>query len=797
MEKSPVSFLAGALLAFLSLGAAAMDGKHVVTVGGKMQLSTIQRNSVSSSQTINDFTVASPEFNFDGTKVVCWKNSGSKWYLSVMDVSSRTFSDLVDITATWNVVPGGERIHWPAGEWIYLERPSLTGEIWRVNSLNASQMANLFDYTNTDQRLYSFFLTADAKKGLIDINGFAWDPQKSGMYIHNFPPANGDASRAPALIFQLPNCNGALSPSASFSGRFLDGDHQDMVVYQWSASKQTYEQIPVGSREGSINSMNDIELWSGTYGWAGKIDGPRWAVNSDRWLTIHADNEMLANGTGNSVAFSWVEKASIVFTNNVTSTSGGSIFVGGGPAGCCQNIDGKWISVATGQEVDAKIKPVVDTLRISAEFGGPNPPDQAVDFTIGAAGPSNPRIVAFENAPWLTVAVQTTRAQNTVDISGLPSGYHHALVTLDGDGMATGAYVVQLKVNSAPAVSSIVITPSSALVPPNGTEQFSAKVFDQFGALMTTPVIWSVSGGGAVSTTGLFTAGAAAWNSKIFATIGSSKDSARVDIGNGCALPSGLFKELLCLEEADNFPYIYRPHGALLETQYIGSGAHLPAEGDRVVVNGTTYTWRVRRHEDGLWAAGPRNRFSAYWFLTVISSAQAQVKISARHDDDVTVWNDGAQAAVLPGWSDGASEQLTSAFTLRAGENHLFFRLNDNVGGNLFAARIVNESGSAMSGLNYYPCYNPASTGAPGSTLKIGNKASIRIISSREHIRIVPGTPGNHRIDLLNAQGQRVRAEVSQDGLEVVFDRKDMHSGVYIAQVRSGESVESVRILIR
>jgi hypothetical protein len=64
----------------------------------------------------------------------------------------------------------------------------------------------------------------------------------------------------------------------------------------------------------------------------------------------------------------------------------------------------------------------------------------------------------------------------------------------------------------APTLASISVLPASASVVTNSTQQFTATAKDQFGnALVPQPTFtWTVSGGGAINGSGLFTAGSAA-----------------------------------------------------------------------------------------------------------------------------------------------------------------------------------------------------------------------------------------------------------------------------------------------
>lgn len=65
---------------------------------------------------------------------------------------------------------------------------------------------------------------------------------------------------------------------------------------------------------------------------------------------------------------------------------------------------------------------------------------------------------------------------------------------------------------ASPILTTITVSPSSASVQTGGTKQFSATGLDQFGQAMSPQpaFTWSVSGGGGINTSGLFTAGSTA-----------------------------------------------------------------------------------------------------------------------------------------------------------------------------------------------------------------------------------------------------------------------------------------------
>jgi hypothetical protein len=67
-------------------------------------------------------------------------------------------------------------------------------------------------------------------------------------------------------------------------------------------------------------------------------------------------------------------------------------------------------------------------------------------------------------------------------------------------------------VTASPVLTTITVTPASASVQTGGTKQFSATGYDQFSQPVSPQptFIWSVSGGGSISASGLFTAGSTA-----------------------------------------------------------------------------------------------------------------------------------------------------------------------------------------------------------------------------------------------------------------------------------------------
>src|SRR5205814_1665348 len=114
----------------------------------------------------------------------------------------------------------------------------------------------------------------------------------------------------------------------------------------------------------------------------------------------------------------------------------------------------------------------------------------------------------------------TNGAKNTTVTSGR-AGTYVFLVTIS-NGSSTTTSSVSVLVNQT--LTGLTITPTTATLPLNGSEQINAGGTDQFGQAMSTlPALnWSVSaGGGSVDPSGLYTASGTPGTYTITASSGS------------------------------------------------------------------------------------------------------------------------------------------------------------------------------------------------------------------------------------------------------------------------------------
>jgi aryl-phospho-beta-D-glucosidase BglC (GH1 family) len=120
-------------------------------------------------------------------------------------------------------------------------------------------------------------------------------------------------------------------------------------------------------------------------------------------------------------------------------------------------------------------------------------------------------------------------ASNTVATFTSAGQYTFQVTITDAAGLSTTSSV---SVTVAPTLSSVVVTPATATVTTAASQQFTAQGNDQFGnPLASQPAFaWSVSGGGTVSSTGLYTAPATTGTATVQAVSGAFSSSAAVTV---------------------------------------------------------------------------------------------------------------------------------------------------------------------------------------------------------------------------------------------------------------------------
>jgi hypothetical protein len=107
----------------------------------------------------------------------------------------------------------------------------------------------------------------------------------------------------------------------------------------------------------------------------------------------------------------------------------------------------------------------------------------------------------------VTFSANGTNGAKTVTATFAKAGSYGLQVTIRDQDSLTVTSSVTVTVSAT--LTGITVTPATASVAMGGTQTFTATALDQFGVALATPPVftWAVSGGGAISSTGLFTAG--------------------------------------------------------------------------------------------------------------------------------------------------------------------------------------------------------------------------------------------------------------------------------------------------
>jgi hypothetical protein len=149
----------------------------------------------------------------------------------------------------------------------------------------------------------------------------------------------------------------------------------------------------------------------------------------------------------------------------------------------------------------ASPNPVAGTTTALSVLGADDNGEANLSYTWATTG-TPPAAVTFS-------ANGTNAAKNST-ATFTKAGSYSFQVTVKDQGNLSVTSAVAVTVSAT--LASIVVSPASATVVAGATQQFSGAARDQFGTALTAQpsFTWAVTGGGSISTTGLFTAGATA-----------------------------------------------------------------------------------------------------------------------------------------------------------------------------------------------------------------------------------------------------------------------------------------------
>jgi len=179
-----------------------------------------------------------------------------------MNVDGSGLTNLVQVAAPGKAGQDMEEgvLDWPAGDWIYYEKPTKTGEIWRINANDPARNELVCKY-NAGMNLRRWDLSADARySGLQDRGG------PSGSHLIGggtaFPLINNDFNQSQPV--QIAGCNQAVSCHGNYIASYLGGNHEIMFMNGWDHFGQR------SSIAGDLNAFSWQTHWTRLETWLGQ-----------------------------------------------------------------------------------------------------------------------------------------------------------------------------------------------------------------------------------------------------------------------------------------------------------------------------------------------------------------------------------------------------------------------------------------------------------------------------------------------------------------------------------------------
>ncbi|NLG19337.1 MAG: hypothetical protein GX556_18600 [Fibrobacter sp.] len=337
--------------------------------------------------------------------------------------------------------------------------------------------------------------------------------------------------------------------------------------------------------------------------------------------------------------------------------------------------------------------------------------------------------------------------------------------------------------------SSAAVSPAAALVKPGSTLQFKATAQDILKRRVEPQptFIWSVSGGGTITQTGLFTAGnseGGPYTVKAEVSIdGTPKTfSATVIISSlsGNLLPAGKLTKLLCLQN-NSTTCMPGNDTASVESRYVGTGKEAPLPDDQVQINGTNYKWTVQNSSDGVWFSNCGENRTSYSSISLINGQERQFKIAYTQDDHLSVWMNGRSVFSDRVWT--SSEKLSPTITMPSGVVHLMIKQTNVGSAGSLSLRLVDNSGNDINDLLYFFEPTPTGLGQPANaaiSLK-GVPFSIQPVGGV--LKIDAKCSQEHRVEIFNARGQRLASYSGSGNLHYSMPMKSVSAGILVARI--------------
>lgn len=295
------------------------------------------------------------------------------------------------------------------------------------------------------------------------------------------------------------------SDSLRFVDRVLDGD--GTIIARLTSRSTT---AGVMFRESNANGASYAAVWLNWKGvqWVTREGTNTYsALRSPTVLNTYMPVwlKVVRSGNGYTGSYSydgaaWTQLGARTFTMNSSAFVG--LAVGNGSATFSDVSVTPTVNTAptVANPAAANPSPVTGTTTNLSVLGADNVGEPALSYTWSATGPAG---VTFS-------ADDTNAAKNTTATFSQAGSYELTATLTDAGGLTTTSSI-QVTVNQT--ASSVALSPPTTHIVSEKTQQFTVTAHDQFGTTMTSQpaFTWSVSsGGGTISSSGVYTAPAVA-----------------------------------------------------------------------------------------------------------------------------------------------------------------------------------------------------------------------------------------------------------------------------------------------
>jgi len=252
----------------------------------------------------------------------------------------------------------------------------------------------------------------------------------------------------------------------------------NITIYNWSkASSVAVNVAGIGLQNGDAYEIRYAQNYFGPTR-TGVYDGQPISIPMTGWTTV-------APNGGTAGVSTLPEFGAFIIRKSSGSTSPPPPPVNQAP------------TVATA--ASATPNPVTGTSAALAVLGADDGGVDALTYAWATTG-TPPAGVTFS-------ANNTNAARNTTATFTRAGAYAFTVTIRDAQGLSVTSSV-NVTVNAT--LTTVMVTPTTATVQVGQTQAFSAAGQDQFNQSMTISPAWTVSGGGSISSAGLFTAGSTA-----------------------------------------------------------------------------------------------------------------------------------------------------------------------------------------------------------------------------------------------------------------------------------------------